>query len=333
MDSARAASPTRRIDIIVPVYNEEEVVGRFHQQLCAALENLPGLFSICYVDDGSKDSTLEKLHALAAGDSRLQVIELSRNFGHQAALCAGLDQATGDLIITLDGDGQHPPALIGEMLALADQGYDMVLTQRVDEDQLPFFKRMTSDLFYRLTNRIADTDITPNSSDFRLITRPVADALRSMPEYHRFLRGMVAWVGFRTVILPFTPPQRMAGTSKYSLRKMVRLAMDAIFSFSLAPLYFGISVGVFFLLAALAEAIYVLSFWVTGNTSHLASGWSSLMFMLLVVGGSLMIFLGITGIYIGYIFQEVKHRPVYLIRTTYDKSKTEVKTEDKITTH
>jgi polyisoprenyl-phosphate glycosyltransferase len=315
----------RRVDIIVPVYNEEEAVESFHQQLCVALQGQPGQFLIYYVDDGSKDATPQKLHALAAADPRLRVIELSRNFGHQAALCAGLDQVEGDVVIMLDGDGQHPPAMIPAMLALVDQGYDIVLTQRIDEDKLPFFKRLTSSLFYRLTNRIADTSITPDSSDFRLITRPVVAALRAMPEYHRFLRGMVAWVGFRAVILPFTPPQRLAGVSKYSLHKMVRLAMDAIFSFSLAPLYFGISLGALFLLAALAEAAYVLSFWVTGNTSHLAPGWSSLMFMLLVVGGSLMVTLGITGIYIGYIFQEVKHRPVYLIRNTYGKTETETK--------
>ena len=140
-----------------------------------------------------------------------------------------------------------------------------------------------------------------------------------MPEYHRFLRGMVAWVGFHTVILPFTPPDRMAGKSKYSLEKMLRLASDAIFSFSLAPLYISLSMGIIFFLLAFAEAIYVLSFWISGRTSGLAPGWSSLMFVLLTVGGFIMILLGFIGIYIGYIFQEVKHRPVYLVRNTWSK--------------
>ncbi|MCE1253805.1 MAG: glycosyltransferase family 2 protein [Anaerolineae bacterium] len=304
----------------MPVYNEEAAIDSFHRQLTDALTGLPQQFNIIYVDDGSRDDTLEHLHALAEEDRRINVIELSRNFGHQAALCAGIDQARGDFVITLDGDGQHPPALIAEMLTLAEGGYDIVLTQRLDEEQLPFFKRFTSRLFYQFTNHIAETDITPASSDFRLMSRSAVEALRSMPEYHRFLRGMVAWIGFRSIILPFKPPQRLAGESKYSLNKMVRLAMDAIFSFSLMPLYIGISIGGLFLLAALAEVVYVLNFWIRGDTSHLAPGWSSLMFMLLVVGGARMVFMGITGIYIGYIFQEVKHRPIYIIRNIYDKT-------------
>jgi dolichol-phosphate mannosyltransferase len=317
------------IDIVVPIYNEEEVLAAFHAQLMAGIQGLAEDFCITYIDDGSTDGTLAILRSLVVKDESstsnsisIHVVELSRNFGHQAALCAGLDQAEGDYIISMDGDGQHPPALLAEMLSLAKDGYDIVLTQRVGEKQLPIFKRLTSNLFYQITNRIANTQITPDSSDFRLLSRRALDALRSMPEYHRFLRGMVAWIGFRSVILPFQPAQRLAGTSKYSLSKMVRLAMDAIFSFSLVPLYAGVSVGALFLLMALAEAIYVLQFWITGHTSTLAPGWSSLMFVLLVVGGSLMVTLGITGIYIGYIFQEVKHRPVYLVRQIYGQTET-----------
>ena len=309
-----------RVDIIIPLYNEAEAVEAFHERLCAALGGLKAKFHIIYVDDGSTDDTLTRLRALAGSDRRLKIVELSRNFGHQAALCAGLDQADADFTISMDGDGQHPAALIGEMLSLARQGYDVVLTQRVGEEHLPFFKKFTSGLFYSLTNRIANTQITPDSSDFRLLSRRALDALRSMPEYHRFLRGMVAWIGFRSVVLPFQPPARIGGQSKYSLAKMVRLAMDAVFSFSLVPLYIGVSVGGLFLLLALVEAVYVLQFWITGHTSTLAPGWSSLMFVLLVVGGSLMVTLGITGIYIGYIFQEVKHRPVYLVREIYAKT-------------
>jgi polyisoprenyl-phosphate glycosyltransferase len=311
---------SERVDIIIPLYNEAEAVETFHVRLSSALQQLKEDFHIIYVDDGSTDDTLARLRVLAGSDSRLQILELSRNFGHQAALCAGLDQAEGDFVICMDGDGQHPPALIPEMLSLAKQGYDIVLTQRVGEEKLSLFKKVSSALFYQLTNRIAHTQITPDSSDFRLLSRQALLALRSMPEYHRFLRGMVAWIGFRTVVLPFHPPARIGGQSKYSLPKMIRLAMDAIFSFSLVPLYIGVSVGGLFLLLALLEAIYVLQFWITGHTSTLAPGWSSLMFILLVVGGSLMITMGIVGIYIGYIFQEVKHRPVYLVRNIYDQN-------------
>ena len=303
-----------RVDIVIPVYNEEKVVAGFHQQLCQAIDRLPYAFTFSYVNDGSNDQTQALLEGIAAADRRVVVLEFSRNFGHQAALTAGLDQARGDYVITMDSDGQHPPEMLAQMLDLACSGYDVVLTQRVEEEGISAFKRWTSTQFYKLLNRIGDTRVTPGSADFRLLARPVVEAMRSMREYHRFLRGMVAWSGFRTVILPFNPPPRMAGESKYSLKKMVGLSMDAIFSFSLFPLYVAISVGVGFLCLALVEIIYVLSFWISGNTSRLAPGWSSLMFMLLMVGGSLMVFMGFLGIYVGYIFQEVKRRPIYIIR-------------------
>ena len=303
-----------RVDIVIPVYNEEKVVAGFHRQLCQAIDCLPYAFTLFYVNDGSHDQTQALLEGFAAADERVVVIEFSRNFGHQAALTAGLDQAKGDYVITMDSDGQHPPEMLAPMLDLARSGYDVVLTQRVEEEGIPAFKRWTSAQFYRLLNRISDTSVTPGSADFRLLSRPVVEAMRSMREYHRFLRGMVAWSGFRTVILPFKPPLRMAGESKYSFKKMLQLSMDAIFSFSLFPLYVAISVGVGFLFLALVEMIYVLSFWISGNTGRLAPGWSSLMFMLLLVGGSLMVFLGFLGIYVGYIFQEVKRRPIYIVR-------------------
>ena len=309
------------VDIIVPVYNEQQAVLGFHNQLDEVIADLPFSFSIIYVDDGSDDETLYQLRGIAAQDQRTTIIELSRNYGHQAAITAGLDISNADYVITMDGDGEHPPTLIPEMLNLGQNGYDMVLTQRLEQDSLPLFKRMTSQFFYKLINRIGNTHIQPGGADFRLLNRNVVNALKEMPEYHRFIRGMVAWLGFRKVILPFKPTQRLGGSSKYSLKKMLRLSMDAVFSFSLVPLYISISVGALFLVLALAEAIYVLSFWITGNTSSLAPGWSSLMFVLLVVGGALMLSLGFIGIYIGYIFQEVKGRPTYIIRHIWKNGK------------
>jgi len=304
----------KTVDLLIPVYNEEEVIELFHAKLTAALTDLPYIFAIWYINDGSKDATDRKLAGIAQTDTRVHVLELSRNFGHQAALTAGLDRANADYVISLDGDGQHPPELIGELLKLAESGYEVVQTERLDANDISAFKRWTSAAFYRLINRIGSTHVTPGAADFRLLSRQVVEALRDMPEYHRFLRGMVAWVGFKSIILPYSPPPRMAGKSKYSLQKMVRLSMDAVFSFSLVPLYIGISLGLLMLLLALIEMIYVLSFWVTGNISHLAPGWSSLMFIILIVGGFLMISIGVIGVYIGYIFQEVKGRPVYLVR-------------------
>lgn len=307
-------TPNLSVTLIIPAYNEEEGLLAFHQQLRQALDPLPYQFTILYINDGSTDQTALRLEQIAAADGRVAVVELSRNFGHQAALTAGLDHADGDYFISLDADGQHPPALIAEMLRLAESGYDIVLTQRMQQQALSPFKRRTSALFYSLINRIADTRVVPGSADFRLLSRAAAQGLRSMREYHRFLRGMVTWMGFKTVILPYQQPARLAGRSKYSLKKMLRLAQDAVFSFSLVPLYLSISVGAVFLLLALVEVIYVLSFWVSGRQASLAPGWSSLMFVLLFVGGAVMLALGIIGIYIGYIFQEVKDRPVYLVR-------------------
>lgn len=302
------------IDLIIPVYNEAGVFEHTYGQVCEVMQRLPHKFHIYFVDDGSTDGTADALAALARQDSCITVLTLARNFGHQAALTAGLDASAGDFVITLDADGQHPPEMIPEMIELFEQGYDIVQAQRLDEEKGFSFKRATSSGFYSLINRISGTQMTAGAADFRGMSRQVVDALKSMPEYHRFLRGMIAWLGYRSVILPYHETKRVAGQSKYSLRKMFRLAMDAIFSFSLVPLYIGLSAGgVFFCLAAL-EMIYVLSFWVTGRTSNLAPGWSSLMFVILIVSGMIMVLLGFIGIYVGYIFQEVKHRPVYLLK-------------------
>ena len=300
------------IDLVIPVFNEAGVVEQTHARICAVIDELPYDFKFYFVDDGSTDGTSTSLRSL--NDPRIQIMELSRNFGHQAALTAGMDATQGDIIITMDGDGQHPPEMIPQMLDLVNQGYDVVQTQRVDEAQPASFKKWTSGLFYRLINSISGTRVLPGAADFRALSRQAVDALKAMPEYHRFLRGMVSWIGFSTVILPYQPAERISGVSKYSLGKMFRLAMDAIFSFSLMPLYIGLSMGGLLLCLAMVEMAYVLSFWLTGKTSNLAPGWSSLMFVILIVGGILMVLLGFIGIYVGYIFQEVKHRPVYLVK-------------------
>ena len=309
-----AINPVETVEIIIPVFNEEAGVASFHQRLCSVVDTLPFKFQFVYINDGSKDKTSQVLENLSSTDFRIKVIELSRNFGHQAAITAGIDSADADTVITMDGDGEHPAQMIEEMLKLAKAGYEVILAQRLEDQKASWFKRWTSNAFYWFINRIGDTRIQPGVGDFRLITRNVLVSLKNLSEYHRFLRGMVAWMGYRTVILPYTPQNRIAGSSKFSLKKMFKLAMNAIFSFSLVPLYIAISLGGIFLLLALAEAIYVLRFWLLGLESGLAQGWSSLMFVLLIIGGTIMVTLGVIGIYLGYIFQEVKGRPVYLIR-------------------
>lgn len=302
-----------KIDLVIPVYNEQGVVEQTYEEVCKVIDALPYKFTIYYVDDGSEDGTVESLNALARKDKRVVVLELSRNFGHQAALTAGLDAAQGDFVISMDADGQHPPSLIPQMIALFEQGYDVVQAQRVDEGGTSF-KRLTSAAFYRLINAISGTQMVPGAADFRGLSRQAVDALKSMPEYHRFLRGMVSAMGYKSVILPYHETQRIAGKSKYSLGKMARLAMDAIFSFSLVPLYIGMSAGLLFMVLAAVQITYVFALWATGQTDRIVPGWSSLMAILLIASGIILIVLGFIGVYVGYIFQEVKRRPVYHLK-------------------
>jgi polyisoprenyl-phosphate glycosyltransferase len=303
-----------RLDFIIPVYNEGPSLRSFHDSLLQALAALPYDLHFFYIDDGSTDETGKILAALALADPRVAPLTLSRNFGHQAALSAGLAAASADAVVMMDGDGEHPPALIPEMIRLFEAGYDVVQTQRLEKGRGRLFKRASGSAFYWLINRLGETRIAPGAADFRLLSRDAVHALRQLPEYHRFYRGMVEWIGFRSVILPYTPSPRLAGRSKYSLRKMLRLAGDGMFSFSLAPLRLAIVIGLLFLVLLAVEVVYVLSYWVRGTERALVPGWSSLMLMLTMSSGISMILLGILGFYVGMIFQEVKRRPVYVVR-------------------
>lgn len=309
-------SSKRLISIVVPAFNEEEALPLFYKQLLEVLTELPDDYEIIFVNDGSSDQTAVILDRMTAENPAVHALHFSRNFGHQAALSAGLQHARGDYVISMDADGQHPPKLIPEMIRLADSGYDIVLTQRIEKETKSSFKKWSSETFYKILNKISDTQTLPGGADFRLMNRESLEALLSLPEFHKFLRGMVSWIGFRQVILPFEVPERLAGKTKYSLKKMLRLASDAVFSFSMIPLYVGLSAGALFFLLALIEVIYVLSFWISGKGSSLTPGWSSLMFMLLIIGAVLMVIMGFIGVYVGYIFQEVKHRPVYILRSS-----------------
>ena len=309
-------SPKRKlkVDLVIPVFNEAGVVEQTHARICEVISHLPHTFTIYYVDDGSNDGTADSLAALSKQDGRIILLEFSRNFGHQAALTAGLDASQGDFVISMDGDGQHPPEMITQMLELFNQGYDIIHTQRTEDVSASSFKQFTSLAFYNLINTISGTQMIPGAADFRGMSRQAVDALKAMPEYHRFLRGMISWMGYKSAILPYRQPPRVAGRSKYSLGKMLRLASDAIFSFSLIPLYIGLSSGLVFFALAFIQLTYVLTLWLTGNTEHVVPGWSSLMAILLIASGIIMILLGFIGVYVGYIFQEVKKRPIYLLK-------------------
>lgn len=302
------------LDIIIPVYNESESIETFHQQLSTVIDELHGKVRILYVNDGSTDNTGLLIDGIAERDPRVAIIELTRNFGHQAALSAGFDVVDADYIITMDGDGQHPPELIPRMLQIAEQGYDLVITQRVDSAGVGWLKRWTSTLFYKILNFLSATKLVKDSADFRLYRRHVLDELRRMKEYHRFIRGMTTWLGFSYAVVPFHERRRIGGKPKYTWRKMVKFAMDAVFSFSLVPLYIALFIGFLFILLAIMEIVYILILWFAGDRNTIAPGWSSLMFVLLFVGGVIMVTLGVLGMYVGYIYQQVKERPVYVVR-------------------
>ena len=303
-----------KIDLVIPVFNEAGVIEQTHAQICEVLDHLPHNFSIYYVDDGSSDTTVDSVVALAKQDKRIVLLELSRNFGHQAALTAGLEASQGEFVISMDADGQHPPEMIIQMLELYCNGYDIIQAQRAEDVSASSFKQFTSSAFYSFINGISGTRIIPGAADFRGMSRQAVDALKAMPEFHRFLRGMISWMGYKSAILPYRQPARVAGRSKYSLGKMLRLASDAIFSFSLIPLYIGLSSGLIFFALAFIQLTYVLTLWITGNTQQVVPGWSSLMAILLIASGIIMILLGFIGVYVGYIFQEVKKRPIYLLK-------------------
>jgi polyisoprenyl-phosphate glycosyltransferase len=305
-----------RVDFVIPVFNEEESVSGLHDLLEHTL--LPDGYTrqYIYVNDGSTDSTQQVLEQLAAIHWNLTIVRLSRNFGHQAAISAGLDAATGDVVVTMDGDGQHPPFLIPEMLRLHKAGYDIVQAQRLDDAGSGLFKRFTSESFYRLLSVVGEVDLLPGTSDFRLLSQPALQALKAMPEYHRFLRGMTVWIGFPSVVLPYKPAPRLGGTPKYSLRKMIRLAADGFFSFSLVPLRIGLLLGAIFIALAAFELSYIAFVWFRGHQEQLVPGWTSLVLIVTVSSAINMLLQGILGIYLGMVFREVKRRPVYIVRST-----------------
>jgi glycosyltransferase involved in cell wall biosynthesis len=308
------SSQKNTVDLVIPIFNEEGVVQHTHKRICDVVDSMPHTFRFIYIDDGSSDGTADTLRKISSSDQRVTVLELSRNFGHQAALTAGLDASTAQVVISLDGDGQHPPEVIPQMIELVLQGFDIVQGQRAEASDPSLFKNITSSIFYRLLNVVSGTMVLPGAADFRAMSRQAVEGLKAMPEYHRFLRGMVSWMGYKVVILPFQETNRIAGKSKYSLGKMIRLASDAIFSFSLTPLYIGLSSGLLFLILACVQIVYVSNLWLTGQFDRIVPGWSSLMAIILIASGTIMILLGFIGVYIGYIFQEVKRRPVYLVK-------------------
>jgi len=307
--------PSSAISVIVPCYNEEQVIRATHARLVGVLEQLEAFkFEIIYVDDGSRDRTPEILGELQAGDERVRVILLSRNFGHQIAVTAGLEHAVGELVVLIDADLQDPPEVIWEMVARWREGYHVAYGVRTERSGETGFKLWTAHLFYRLINRLSETKMPLDAGDFRLMDRRVVDALLRMPERDRFLRGMISWIGFRQVAVPYERAPRHAGESKYPLLKMIRFATDAVLSFSFIPLRLATWLGFLTILMAVAGIIYAVLLRVFSDPSHWVRGWASTFTAILFIGGVQLISLGIIGEYLGRIYSEVKKRPLYIVQ-------------------
>lgn len=302
------------LSVIVPVYNEEEVLPEFARVLAAALEPLGILYEVIYVNDGSTDGTAVGLDALRAKDHRVRLIEFSRNFGHQSAMTAGLEAARGRACVVMDADLQDPPDLVGPMLERWRAGVEVVFAVRRSREGETVFKKFSAALFYRLLRRLSGVDIPRDTGDFRLMDRRVVEALNALPERNRFLRGLVAWIGFRQEALPFDRPPRAAGITKFSFFKMARFALDGLTSFSRAPLRLVTLSG--FATWLLCLGLLTWAFWVRLVVHRSVPGWTSLMAVILLLGGGQLVALGVIGEYIARIFDEAKRRPLYVVRRT-----------------
>jgi glycosyltransferase involved in cell wall biosynthesis len=301
------------VSVVVPCYNEDEGIRETHRRLTAMLSALPGYgYEIVYVDDGSRDRTPVVLRDLQAYDHRVRVVHLSRNFGHQFAVSAGLAHAAGDAVVIMDADLQDPPEVVPAMLDRWREGYEVVYGVRADRAGETRFKLWTARLFYRLIRRMSDTDIPLDTGDFRLLDRRVVDAVVAMPERDRFLRGMVSWVGYRQIGVPYHRAPRFAGSTKYPLAKMARFALDGLLSFSIKPLRLSTYLGFFSAGLALVVILYALA--VRLFTRDWVTGWTALIIAILFFGGAQLISLGIIGEYVGRLYGEAKRRPLFLVR-------------------
>ncbi|MBQ7550201.1 MAG: glycosyltransferase family 2 protein [Bacteroidales bacterium] len=299
--------------IIISVYNEEEMLEKFHQELSSALEPIEADFELIFVNDGSKDRSRQILQQLVEKDQRIRAIHFSRNFGHDAAMLAGIDHCNGEAAICLDSDLQHPPTLISQMLSLYQQGKDVVTMVRTERADGGFSKHLTSKLFYHIINRLSDVPLEHGASDFFLISKRVIEVLqKDYRERTRFLRGIIQSIGFNKGSITYEAPSRAAGKSKYSLWKLLKLSFSAIASFSKTPLKIGIYLGLFFVLLSILLIIYSLVMWIVDTP---ISGYTTLIIFLSAFAGIQLLVTGAIGYYIGFIFDEVKQRPLYIIQS------------------
>lgn len=313
------------ISVVVPVYNEEAVIHESYARLKLVLEGLDDAYELIFVNDGSRDETAAIIHRICESDRSVRLIDFARNFGHQTAITAGMDYATGDAVIVIDADLQDPPEVIPEMIATWRKGYDVVYGQRAQRKGETLFKRFTSAAFYRVLQKLTDVDIPVDTGDFRLIDRKVCDALKRVKERNRYVRGIISWLGFRQIGVEFVREKRFAGETKYPLKKMLRFAFDAITSFSYKPLKLATYAGVTVSLGGFAYLLVVL--YLKLFTDSTVTGWASMMAVNLFFNGVVLMMLGIMGEYIGRIYDEAKGRPLYVVREELNFDRAEVRTE------
>jgi glycosyltransferase involved in cell wall biosynthesis len=304
-------SDTPELSIIIPLYNETDNLNPLYLELMPSLSEIDMSVEVIFVDDGSRDKSFDQVKTLSMNDKRIKGISLSRNFGHQVALLAGMQQARGSIVITMDADLQHPPQIIPRMLEEHDRGFDIVNTRRIDGKETGYFKKLTSQYFYRIINLIAEISIPEGSSDFRLMSRKALDSFLQFGERDRFTRGLVSWMGFRQTLVDYECPPRFAGKSKYTLRKMIHFAADGITAFSAKPLRIASYMGILVFIIGLSYAVFAIIQHLAGKT---IPGWTSLLVTVLILGGIQLLSLGIIGEYLARIFNESKSRPLYFIK-------------------
>jgi glycosyltransferase involved in cell wall biosynthesis len=311
--------PPPLLSIVIPIYNEQDAIPFLIEKLKELLDHTPVQAEVVLVNDGSSDSSISLLVEVAAQDRRFKVVSLARNFGHQAAATAGLDVATGDAIVLMDADLQDPPELVLAMIEEYQKGYDVVYARRTGREGEGFLKRMTAWLFYRLMKSAVYKELPPDVGDFRLVSRRCLDALSAMRETHRFLRGMVSWVGFPQTAVTFVRPARVAGQTKYPLRRMLLFAWTAALSFSPLPVRISFVLGAALFSLGGAYASYALFRVVFGL--YIVPGWASLIMMNCLTAGAIMMGMGVIGEYVARIFEEVKNRPLYIVsyRTNFEE--------------
>lgn len=301
----------KKISIVVPVYNEQDNLKEFHKRITAIMNDTGYDYNLVFVDDGSKDSSAFILKQLVEEDEHIEAYLLSRNYGHQMALTCGLDNADGDAVITMDGDLQHPPELLPELIRLWEEGSEIVMTKRLATEDAGLLKNITSSCYYKLINIMSKVEITPGGSDFRLMDKKAVEAFRLYRERARFIRGMVSTLGFNVSVVEFVAPPRFAGHSKFNLHKMLHFALDGITAFSNLPLRWAFYLGLFFGLCSLLLLGHV--FYVKFISDDAVPGWATTTVSILFLGGIQLVGIGILGEYIGRIFEEIKHRPLYLV--------------------